>query len=121
MNGFMKGVLVGIGIAWLVAPMRGKEMRRLVSERLQEAHLNERLREVRGYLPGNERWNQSVQQVTDSLSQTRNSLGEIGQLAVSNLNTSALSDLAQSAIKGLNGNALTDLGQLITLVVKRTS
>ncbi len=46
MKGFMRGVLVGVGVGLLVAPMRGDQMRALLSERFAE---------LRGYLPENSR------------------------------------------------------------------
>ena len=36
MNSFVKGLLVGVGIGLIVAPMRGEEMRRLLRERFEE-------------------------------------------------------------------------------------
>ena len=36
MNSFVKGLLVGVGIGLIVAPMRGEEMRRLLRERFDE-------------------------------------------------------------------------------------
>ena len=33
MSRFLNGVLVGVGIGLLIAPMKGEEMRRLVRER----------------------------------------------------------------------------------------
>ena len=50
MGRFLNGVLVGIGIGLLVAPMKGEEMRRLASERYEE---------LRSRLPDNEqlKWN----------------------------------------------------------------
>lgn len=35
MGSFRNGVLVGLGISLLIAPMKGEEMRRLVAERIQ--------------------------------------------------------------------------------------
>src|SRR2546430_16722526 len=70
MNSFVKGVLVGVGIGLIVAPMRGDEMRRLLSERFQV---------MRGYLP--EDANHYVQQVTDRVSQTSSDLKVYAQRA----------------------------------------
>ena len=88
MNSFVKGVLVGVGIGLIVAPMRGDEMRRLLSERFQE---------MRGYLP--EDANQYVQQVTDRVSQTGSELKVYAQQAANKVKetSSSLGNLAQQA------------------------
>src|SRR2546421_10045505 len=88
MNSFVKGVLVGIGIGLVVAPMRGDEMRRLLSERFQE---------MRSYLP--EDANQYVQQVTNRVSQTSSDLKGYAQQAASRVKetSSSLGNLAQQA------------------------
>jgi gas vesicle protein len=88
MNSFVKGVLLGVGIGLVVAPMRGDEMRRLLSERFQE---------MRGYLP--EDANQYVQQVTDRVSQTSSDLKGYAQQAASRVKEtgSNLGNLAQQA------------------------
>lgn len=90
MNSFMKGVLVGVGVGFLVAPMRGEEMRRMLSERLAE---------MRGYLPENAQLNDYVQQVTGRVSQTGSNLKDYAQQAVSRVKDtgSSLGDLAQRA------------------------
>ncbi|MBV9230366.1 MAG: YtxH domain-containing protein [Chloroflexi bacterium] len=90
MNSFLKGMLVGVGIGLLVAPMRGEEMRRLVGERLQE---------WRGYLPENEQLNQYVQQVSDRVSQASGNLSDLAQQAASKVKDtgSHLGNLAQQA------------------------
>jgi gas vesicle protein len=90
MNSFFKGVLVGVGIGLVVAPMRGEDMRRLLGERFQE---------LRGYLPENEQMNQYMQQVSGRVSQASSNLGDIAQQAVSKVKdtSSSLSDLAQQA------------------------
>jgi gas vesicle protein len=97
MNSFVKGILVGVGIGLVVAPMRGDEMRRLLSERFEE---------MRGYLPENKQMNQYVQQVTDRVSQTSSDLKDYAQQAV-------------SKVKETGGN-LGDLAQQATSTVKQT-
>ncbi len=97
MNSFVKGILVGVGIGLVVAPMRGDEMRRLLSERFEE---------MRGYLPENEQMNQYVQQVTDRVSQTSSDLKDYAQQAV-------------GKVKETGGN-LGDLAQQATTTVKQT-
>ena len=98
MNSFVKGVLVGVGIGLVVAPMKGEEMRRLLSERFQE---------FRGYLPENEPMNQYMQQVSDRVSQTSNDLKGYAQQAASKVKDT--------------GNTLGTLAQQASTSVKQTS
>jgi gas vesicle protein len=88
MGRFLNGILIGVGVGLLVAPMRGEDMRRLLSERIQE---------LRGYLPENEQLNQYVQQVSDRVSQTSSNLKDYAQQAASSVKStsSTVSDLAQ--------------------------
>lgn len=90
MKGFTRGVLVGIGVGLLVAPMKGEEMRRL---------LNERFSELRGYLQENPQLNDYVQQVSSRVTQTGSTLKDYAQQAVSKVKEtgSNLGELAQKA------------------------
>ena len=90
MNNFVKGVLVGVGIGLLVAPMRGEELRRLLGERINE---------WRGHLPEHAQLNQYVQQVSDRVSQTSGELKDYAQQAVKKVKETGgnLGDLAQQA------------------------
>jgi len=90
MKGFMRGMLVGVGVGLLVAPMRGDQMRALLSERFAE---------LRGYLPENSQLNDYVQQVSTRVSQTGSNLKDYAQQAVSKVKDtgSSLGDLAQRA------------------------
>ncbi len=90
MNNFLKGLLFGAGVALLFAPMRGEEMRRLVSERINE---------FRGYIPEGDQLNTYKQQVTDRVSQTAGNLKDYAQQAASTVKNSAgnLSNIAQNA------------------------
>ena len=90
MNNFVKGVLLGVGIGLVVAPMRGEEMRNLI---------NERTAELRGYIPQNEQLNTYKQQVTDRVSQTASNLKDYAQQAASTVKSSAnnLSSIGQNA------------------------
>ena len=90
MNSFLKGVLLGVGIGLLVAPMKGEEMRALLSERANE---------LRGYLPENEQLNVYTQQVSDRLTQTAGALKDYAQQAATTVKSSAsnLSTIAQNA------------------------
>ena len=98
MKSFIRGMLFGVGIGLLVAPMRGEEMRRLVGERLQE---------LRGYLPENEQLNQYVQQVTDRVSQASGNLSDLAQQASSKVKET--------------GSQLGTLGQQATETVRQTA
>ena len=64
MGRFINGVLVGAGIALLVAPMRGEEMRSLLRERLEE---------LRGSLPDDEQLRQAGQSAASTVQQTAQS------------------------------------------------
>jgi gas vesicle protein len=98
MNSFMRGLLFGVGIGLLVAPMRGEEMRRLLSERIGE---------LRGYLPENEQLSMYTQQVTDRVSQTADSLKGYAQQAASTMKSTAnnLSGIAQNAASNVKDTA----------------
>jgi gas vesicle protein len=90
MNSFFKGLLLGVGIGLLTAPMRGEEMRRLIGERVNE---------LQGYLPENEQLAQYRQQVTNRLNQTAGTLRDYAQQAATTVRQTAgtLSDVAQNA------------------------
>ena len=74
MNNFVKGLLFGVGIGLLVAPMRGEELRKLVGERVNE---------LRGYLPENEQIDAYKQQISNRVSQTTGTLKDYAQQAAS--------------------------------------
>lgn len=88
MKTFTKGVLLGIGVGLLVAPMTGEEMRRL---------LNARFIELRNSLP--EDANAYVQQITERVSQTGGNLRGYAQQAISKVKDAGntLGDLAQQS------------------------
>ena len=90
MKGFITGLLLGLGIGILIAPMRGEETRRQLAERFAE---------MRGYLPENEQLNDYVQQVSDRVSQTSSNLKDYAQQAVSTVKDtgSTLGELGQKA------------------------
>ena len=107
MNRFVKGMLLGIGIGLLIAPMRGEEMRRKLSERLEG---------FRGYLPEGDQLDQYKQQISNRVSQTTDSLKGYAQQAASTVKTGAkstasnLSDIAQSTSSAVKqtGKDITD-------------
>jgi gas vesicle protein len=92
MNNFTKGILLGVGIGLLCAPFKGEEMR---------SRLSERLREFRNSLPENEQLNQYAQQVSERVSQTKDSLLDYAQQAASKVKdtSSTLGDMAQQSLK----------------------
>ena len=96
MKRFITGILLGVGIGLLIAPMRGEETRRQLAERFAE---------LRGYLPENEQLNEYVQQVSDRVSQTSSNLKDYAQQAVSKVKDT--------------GNTLGELGQKASTDVKQ--
>jgi gas vesicle protein len=101
MNRFVKGMLLGVGIGLLVAPMRGEEMRQRLSERLNE---------FRGYLPEGDQIDQYRQQISERVSQTTDSLKGYAQQAASTVRTGT---------KSTAGN-LSDIGQNASSTAKQT-
>jgi gas vesicle protein len=97
MGRFFRGLLIGAGIGLLVAPMRGEEMRRLLSERYAE---------MRNALPNNEQLKQASQQFTSGVSQTANQLKDYSQQAASKVKdaSSSLSDTAKQAAQRTTQN-----------------
>jgi gas vesicle protein len=90
MGRFFRGILVGVGIGLLVAPMRGEDMRRLLSERYVE---------LRDALPNNEQLRQAGQQFTSGVSQTASQLKDYSQQAASKVKdtSNSLGDMAKQA------------------------
>ena len=76
MNNFVRGIILGVGVGLLVAPMRGEELRRMVKERA---------RELRGHLPENEEIGRYSSQVGDRVSQSAGTLKDYAQQAASNV------------------------------------
>jgi gas vesicle protein len=111
MGSFFNGVLVGIGIGLLVAPMPGEELRRLLLERYER---------VRGTLP--EQINLPVQQVSDNVSQTASNLKESAKQAATKVRDtgSTLGNLAQqSASKAQQtGQDIADTAKQAAISVK---
>ncbi len=95
MRTFTKGILIGIGVGLLVAPMKGEEFRRMLSERATE---------LRDALPENA--NQYVRQVSERVSQTGGNLRNYAQQAASKVKDT--------------GNTLGDLAQRSAQEVKQT-
>jgi len=70
MGRFLNGLLIGVGIGLLVAPMKGEEMQRMVRQRLDD---------LRGSLPDTEQLKQTGQQVATRASQTASTLKDAAQ------------------------------------------
>jgi gas vesicle protein len=109
MNSFVKGMLLGVGIGLIVAPMKGEEMRRLMRERFEE---------LRAKLPENEQLNQYVQQVSDRVSQTSSTLKDYAQQAAAKMQSTAidLRGLAQQA-----GSEVKQTGQDVAGTTKQAA
>ena len=97
MGRFFRGLLIGVGVGLLVAPMRGEDMRRLISERYAE------LREA---LPNNEQLKQAGQQMSNGVSQTVSQLKDYSQQAASKVKdtSSSLSETAKQAAQQTTQN-----------------
>ena len=108
MKRFITGVLLGLGIGLLVAPVTGEEARR---------RLVERFNELLGYIPENEQLNQYVQQVSERVSQTGSNLKDYAQQAVSKVKDtgSSLGELGQKA-----GSDVKQAGQDVVDTTKQT-
>ena len=74
MNNFTKGILVGVGVGLLVAPLKGEETRRL---------LVERVREWRNSLPEDSRINQYITQASERVASTKENWRGYAQQAAS--------------------------------------
>src|SRR6266699_1806606 len=109
MNSFIKGMLFGVGVGLLVAPMSGEEVRRLLLERFVELRAN---------LTENEQLNQYVQQVSDRVSQTSSTLKDYAQQAATKVQSTAtdLKGLAQQA-----GSEVKQTGQDVADTTKQAA
>ncbi len=106
MSGFVRGVLVGVGIGLLVAPMRGEELRGILSGRLQELRENDQV-------------NQYVQQARETLG----GLAEVTVGKVMKENGGTLTEMAQLAVNRLSesGFTLSDLLRVAVSIAKLIS
>ena len=110
MGMFTNGLIVGVGVVLLVAPMRGEEMRRLVRERVSS---------IRASLP-------TGGQGSDTLSQTANVLKDNTQQAAAQVQPtgSALANTAQQAateVKQASKNAVETTKQTARSTQPKTS
>lgn len=86
MGSFSKGLVVGLGLSLLFAPMKGEEMRRLVGERLKY---------LRGTPPENQQLQQSVAQMGARLQEVQNRAEQARQMGATA--QSAVQEAASSA------------------------
>jgi gas vesicle protein len=112
MGGFFKGLLVGMGVGLLVAPMKGEDMRRLARERYEV---------LRSSLPENEQLMQAGQQFAAGVSQRASQLKDYSQQAASKLKDTG-SNLAQQATSKAKdtGSNLGNLAQQATSKAKQS-
>lgn len=98
MGRFLNGVLIGIGIGLLLAPMKGEDMRRQLRESFEELQSN---------LPDNEQLKQAGQQVASGFSQTASQAKDSAQQGASRVKATAsnVGDLAQQAAKEVKHTA----------------
>lgn len=108
MNNFFKGVLLGVGVGLLIAPMKGEEMRK---------QLNERFNTFRGYLPENEQLATYKDQISTRVNQTAGTLKDYAQQAATTVKSSAsnLSNIAQGA-----GSEMKNAGQDVASTTQNT-
>jgi len=90
MGRFFRGVLVGVGIGLLVAPMKGEDMRQLLRERYVE---------LRNSLPDNEQLKQAGQKIAAGVSQTASQVKDYTQQAASKVKDTgnSLGEMTQQA------------------------
>jgi gas vesicle protein len=105
MKGFVPGILLGIAIGFLFAPMSGEEARRILKN-----------------LAGNELVGQYTQQIFSGFSQTSTSLGDLTQFSITRLieeNSSTLRSLAELALNKMTeeGSTFNNLGNMLDRVV----
>lgn len=96
MKHFIRGIVVGVGIGMLLAPMKGQEMRRLLGQRFGE---------LRARMPENAQLNEYMQQVGDRVSQTSGNLRDYAQQAVAKVKDTS------SSLTGLAKQATSDVKQ----------
>jgi gas vesicle protein len=110
MKGLVTGMLLGIGVGFLLAPMNGEETRRMLRERWHELQKNEL---VKQYLPAGD------------FVDMRGGLNDLAQFAFKRMkaNESSLNILAQLAVdKMMNYRiSLNDLAGFATTMRKKAS
>ncbi len=74
MNNFTKGILVGVSVGLLFAPLSGRETRQMLKNRLDE---------WRASLPEDSRLHQYTQQMSERVAQTKENIQSYAQQAAS--------------------------------------
>jgi gas vesicle protein len=110
MNNFIKGLLFGAGIGLLVAPMKGEELRKRLSERAND---------FRRYLPENTQIDAYRHQIGERVNQTTGTLKNYAQQAGTRV--SVLSNKAQESVSTLKERAQTTASTLSDKVQSRIS
>ncbi|SRR5579871_3470200 len=112
MKGLVTGLLLGVGIGFLLAPQSGEETRRQLREQWQGLKKNEL---VKQYLPS----------LVGDFSQVRSGLGDLAQFAFQQMkaNETSLNDLAQLAVDKMMSYriSLNDLSGFATMMRKKAS
>jgi gas vesicle protein len=112
MGGFFKGLLVGMGVGLLVAPVKGEDMRRLARERYEV---------LRSSLPENEQLMQAGKQFASGVSQRASQLKDYSQQAASKVKDTGSNLAQQAASKAKDtGSNLGNLAQQATSKAKDT-
>ncbi|HEX7733239.1 MAG TPA: YtxH domain-containing protein [Ktedonobacteraceae bacterium] len=96
MNNFTKGLLVGVGVGLLIAPLSGQETRRLLAERA---------REWRESLPEDSRMNRYATQISDRVTSTKENWREYARQAASKARDKG-STLSNKALQSSQGMAM---------------
>lgn len=96
MNSFIKGLLFGAGISLLVAPMKGEELRKRLSERAND---------FRRYLPEDTQIEAYKHQIGERVNQTTYTLKNYAQQAGST--ASVLGNKAQETVNTFKERAQT--------------
>jgi gas vesicle protein len=110
MNNFIRGLLFGAGIGLLVAPMKGEELRKRLSERAND---------FRRYLPENTQIDAYRHQIGERVSQTTDTLKNYAQQAGSR--ASVLGNKAQERASTFKERAQTTASTLGDKVQSRVS
>lgn len=116
MGSFLRGLLLGVGFSWLIAPMRGQEMRHLISERFQQ---------LRGSLPQAAQLGQVAQQTSHSASKIEDEAKNITQQDRSQVKQTVsvagdAAERASSEMRQTGQEAVTPMGQTTTSAPRST-
>ncbi len=114
MGSFFNGVVVGIGIGLLIAPMPGQELRRLLLERYQKVRTS-----LSEYI------DLPVQQVSDRVSHTASNLKESAKQAATRVQDtgSTLRNLAQQSAQQMqqSGQDIAETAKRAAISVKQNT